>query len=237
MYYCCIQKRVTRRKVVERSGRFQKCINTYRQASVTAWVIRASACRKVVRSKTLGIVESRGRSWRNLLLICPRPFPLFAGDSWREVVGGSLSIDRACAGSARGSEGDELRRGESCRVGEYSLNEGDGGTRMRGGETREWREGGSEGKVGSRRGSAARRGAHGSGEYRVAKTAGGYDRPIGPDLVDGGARVEVRVGPRYGGRLVIDLRKCGLGGYVAYLGTGMGPAIWTLVVFLSECTP
>lgn len=159
--------------------------------------------------------------------ICPRPFPLFTGDSWREVVGESLSVDRACAGSARESKRHELRRGESCRVGEYDLDEGGGGTRMRGGETREWREGGSEGKVGSRRGSAARWGAHGSGEYRVAKTAGGYDRPIGPDLVEGGAGVEVRVGPGYGERLVIDLRKCGPGGYVANLGTGMGPAIWT----------
>lgn len=158
--------------------------------------------------------------------ICPRPFPLFTGDSWREVVGESLSVDRACAGSARESEWHELRREESCRVGEYDLDEGGWRDEDARGETREWREGGSEGKVGSRRGSAARWGAHGSGEYRVAKTAGGYDRPISPDLVEGGARVEVRVEPGYRGRLVIDLRKCGTGGYVAYLGTGMGPAIW-----------
>ena len=200
IYYCCIQKKSDSTKSRRNERTFPKCINTYRQASVTAWVIRASACRKFVRSKTLGIVESRGRSSRNLLSALA--LSLFSretcGARWS---GGSLSIDRACAGSARESERHELRRRWSCRVGEYDL-DGVGGTRMRGGETREWREGGSEGKVGSRRGSAARRGAHGSGEYRVAKTAGGYDRPIGPDLVEGGVGVEVRVGPGYGERLV-----------------------------------
>src|SRR5690606_13609668 len=54
--------------------------------------------------------------------------------------------DRACAESARGSEGNELRRRESCRVGEYGLDEGGGGTRGEGEKQESGGKGGAKEK-------------------------------------------------------------------------------------------